>query len=387
MTASVRSSTGLPAWRAAVIGVVGLLAVGIGAAAGSFLLTARTPGVGSAAAYVPATAPLYVEMRIEPSTAQDAELRELLGRFPPIEGVDLEQALHGQVVERIDALLAEEDAGVSWGDDVAPWFDGHLAFAMTELTAEMMAMPADPMAVPEVPPMVLFLGVTDADAAAAGIGRLLAAAGEEAPTFTETQHAGVSIRAADGSEHGAYALAGDQLIIGSDTEAVMVALDTHSAGSGTLAEVAEMTRLTERLPADWLIFATFDLTDVMAASLAGGAAASPELTAAFESLMEHQPMRGAMAVSAGGDRILLDSATDAPTGPFAVENADRALADEVPSDALYYSEAGNLGEAFVAIIGPMKEAMATVPEAEEQISTLEAALGADIEELVSWIDD
>jgi hypothetical protein len=59
----------------------------------------------------------------------------------------------------------------------------------------------------------------------------------------------------------------------------------------------------------------------------------------------------------------------------------------VPSDALYYSEAGNLGEAFVAVIGPMKEALATMPEAEAQISMVEAALGADIEELVSWIDD
>ncbi len=385
MSVSVRPTTGMPAWRAAVIAVVGLLAVGIGIAAGSFLLTARASGVGSAAAYVPADAPFFVEMRLEPSTAQDGALRELLARFPPIEGIDLDQALYGQAIERIDLLLAEQDAGVSWADDVAPWFDGHLAFAMTEVTAEMMEMPADPMAVPEVPPMVVLLGVTDADAAAAGIDRLLASA--EGVTFTETQHAGVTIRTAEGSETGAYALADDQLIIGSDADAVAVALDTHGAGGGTLAEVAEMTRLTETLPADWLVFATFDMTDLMAASLAGGAAASPELAAAFESLLEHQPLRGAMAISASGDRILLDSATDAPTGPFTVENADRGLAGEVPSDALYYSEAGNLGEAFVAVIGPMKEALATMPEAEAQISMVEAALGADIEELVSWIDD
>ncbi|MGH2402613.1 MAG: DUF3352 domain-containing protein, partial [Candidatus Limnocylindria bacterium] len=387
MSVSVRPTTGMPAWRAAVIGVVGVLAVGIGVAAGSFLLSARTPGIGSAATYVPADAPFYVEMRLEPSAAQDGALRDLLARFPPIEGIDLEQALYGQAIERIDALLAEQDAGVSWADEVAPWFDGHLAFAMTELTAEMMEMAADPMAVPEVPPMVVLLGVTDADAAAAGIDRLLAASGEDGPSFSETQHAGVTIRTVEGSETGAYALADDQLIIGSDAEAVTVALDTHAAGGGTLAEVAEMMRLTATLPADWLVFATFDMTDLMAASLAGGAAASPELTAAFESLMEHQPLRGAMAISASGDRIVLDGATDAPTGPFAVENADRGLAGEVPSDALYYSEAGNLGDAFVAVIGPMKEALATMPEAEEQISMVESALGADIEDLVSWIDD
>lgn len=386
MSVTVRPAASTPAWRIAVIALVGLLAVGIGVAAASFLLNTRAAAMGSGAAYVPGDAPFYLEARLEPSTAQDGALRELLGRFPPIEGIDLEQPLHAQLVEKLDAALAGEATGITWSADVEPWFDGHLAIAVTDLPASAMTMPASPMEVPEVPPIVVLLGVTDAREAADAIERLVAKAGENV-TFTETAHAGVTIRSVENQDGGAYAITEDQVVIGSDADAVVAALDTHASGTGTLAEMTEMRRLTDTLPADWLVFATYDLTAVMAEAFTAAGTASPEVTAAFESLLEHQPLRGAMAVSATGDRILLDAATDPPTGPFAVENAERGLADEVPGDALYYSEAGNLGSAFAAVIGPIKQAVSSTPDGEEQLRTAEAALGADLEELVSWIDD
>ena len=386
MSVTVRPTAGMPAWRIAVIGIVGILAVGIGVAAGSFLLNARAAAVGFGAAYVPADAPFYVELRLEPSAAQDSAIRELLGRFPPIEGVDLDQPLYSQMVVKIDEMLAAEGAEVSWADDVAPWFDGHVAVAVTDLPVSAMEMPADPFAAPEVPPVIFLLGVTDAAAAEAGIGRLLEA-GNTGLIFTEAQHAGVTIHSSEGSEPGAYALTDDQLIIGSDADVVATALDTHAAGSGTLAEMAEITRLTDALPTDWLFFMTYDMTELMAEAVAQGASASPEIAAAFESLLESQPLRGALAMSAAGDRVLLDAATDPPTGPFAPENAERGLAGEVPADTLYYSEAGNLGAALAAVIEPIKQALSTTPDGEEQIRTAEGAIGANLEELVSWIDD
>ena len=53
---------------------------------GSAVLQSRATLIGSGASYVPATAPIYVEVRLEPSEAQDAALREFLGHFPEIEG-------------------------------------------------------------------------------------------------------------------------------------------------------------------------------------------------------------------------------------------------------------------------------------------------------------
>ena len=96
-----------------MIAAVAVLAIAIGAAAGSVLLVSRVAAVGAGSAYVPASAPLYFEMRLEASDAQDGALREMLGHFPPIEGIDLDLPLYGQMAERLDELLAEGGADVS----------------------------------------------------------------------------------------------------------------------------------------------------------------------------------------------------------------------------------------------------------------------------------
>src|SRR5262245_26515269 len=101
VSASVQPTQPASPWRFAVIGVVAALAVGIGIVLGSAILATRSASIGSGASYVPATAPLYVEVRIEPSEAQDAALREFLGHFPEIEGIDLSQPLYGQLTAKL----------------------------------------------------------------------------------------------------------------------------------------------------------------------------------------------------------------------------------------------------------------------------------------------
>lgn len=382
MSASLSPASGVSAWRLAVIGTVAALAVGIGVAAGSFMLANRTVAVGDGAGYVPASAPFYFEMRLDPSTDQDAALREFVGRFPPIEGVDVDRPLYEQLTERLDEALGDSEIDASWSRDVAPWFDGRVGVAVLDLPLE--AMTVDPMREPEAPSMVVLVGVSDAGVAAESIERLLAAA-DEPPTFTDQTHAGVTIRVS--GDHGAYALTDDQLLVAPTADDIVTALDAHESGSTTLSEVAEITRFTDALPADWLAFGVYDVSDLMSASMSEAAGAPAGMAEAFSSLLEHQPMRGAFAVTAAGDRISMESVSEPPTGPFAVENADRGLAAEVPADSLYYAEGGNLGAALAAFIGPMKEAAATQPEAAEQLEMMEAALGADLEELVSWIGD
>jgi hypothetical protein len=103
--------------------------------------------------------------------------------------------------------------------------------------------------------------------------------------------------------------------------------------------------------------------------------------------MDDLPTLGVFSVTATDDGLAFDGAGPAPTGPFTVENSDRGLADEVPGDALFYSEGGNLGAALAAWIGAITEAAGQDPEAAEAIATAEAALGAELEELPAWIDD
>ena len=133
MSTSVTSSASLRPWRVATIAVVGALAIGIGITLGSFLLNARASALGSAAGYVPAAAPFYVEIRVEPSADQDAALREFLGHFPPIEGLDLDRPLVDQMAERIDDAFEAGGIDASWSDDVATWFDGRLAITVLDV--------------------------------------------------------------------------------------------------------------------------------------------------------------------------------------------------------------------------------------------------------------
>lgn len=380
--------------RVSVIALVGILAVGAGLVVANFLTSGRAAAVGAAAAYVPADAAFYVEMRLEPSAAQDGALRDFLGAFPAIEGIDLDRPLHEQLVEKVDEMLADSEAGITWEADVAPWFDGSLAVAVSDIPVdELSAAPINPMdpSVPlplggEVPPVVLALGVSDRAAAEAAIDRILASA--EAPAPVETVHGGVTISSVgDGTDAASWALVDDLLLLGPTVEGVTAALDTHADPNATLAEADHLSQLVAELPNDWLAFVSYDMTDVVSATWDQMASMEPEMSDAFRSLLEHQSLRGAMAFTADGDRLSMESAAVAPTGPFAMENADRGLADQIPGDALYYAEGGNIGASLSAVIGPMTDALAETPEGAEQVDMIEAALGADLEELVSWIDD
>jgi uncharacterized protein DUF3352 len=382
VSVSVNSSASLRPWRLATIAVVVALAAAIGITLGSFLLTTRASALGSAAGYVPAAAPFYVEIRVEPSAAQDAELREFLGHFPPIEGLDLDRPLVDQMAERFDEAVATEGADVSWSEDIDSWFDGRVAIAVLDVPS----MAVDPTATDDAaPPSLIMAGVTDRAAAEASIARLLER--PEAPEFTETQHAGVTIRSSDEATGGAYALTDDQLIVGTDADTVASALDAHAAPGESLAAADDRAPLSSSLPEDWLAFVSYDMTEVMAQALAAAESERPESAAILGNLLEHQSLRGSMAITAAGDRLALDAISSAPTGPFEVTNADRGLADEVPAEALYYSEAGDIGTSMAAVIAQIKEAAAQTPEGEEAIRTAESALGAELEELVDWIDD
>lgn len=382
MSVSVRAASGLSAWRAAVIGLVAVLSAGIGVAVGGFLLEARSGALGAAAAYVPADAPFFLEMRLEPSADQDAALRELLGRFPAIEGIDVARPLYDQLVELIDEqLAAEADTEITWTQDVAPWFGGRVAFGLTSFPIEALD-PMNPMAEPPIPEMVVVIDVTDPAAASGTIERL--AAEQPGMETTESEHRGVAVHSLASGE-GAYAVTDDALLFAPTAEAITAALDTAADPALRLSDAADVAEMAAQLPTDWLIFATYDFTELMAVSFEqseGQPAAD-----VFRSLMDDQPLRGAMAMGASGDRFTMDAVSEAPSGAFAVENADRGLAGEVPADALYFGDGGNIGSALTALVGALTAAAGEDPTLAEQIATAEAALGADLEEMVAWIDD
>jgi hypothetical protein len=381
---ATETSNSTPAWRAAVIGIVAVLAVGIGIAVGAFLMGARDATIGSGASYVPATAPIYFEMRLEPSEAQDAALREFLGRFPEIEGVDLGQPLYGQLTAMLDEMVAASGTDLSWSADVEPWFDGRIGVALLEFPDEALDPAKPETEVFGSTSAVVLVAITDPVAAQTSLERIFAES--EAPvTFTDQEHAGVTIHV-DEQSSAAYALTDDQLLFATSADDIAAALDAHANSSTTLSEAGSITALTDALPDEWLVFGIYDFTDVMASAFEGPAAASPGADI-MRDLMANQSLRGAMALTVDGDRVSLPMVSDAPTGPFTVTNADRGLADEVPGDALYYAEGGNVGESLSSFVRTFKEMMGTMPDGAGQLDMAESALGGNLEELVEWVGD
>jgi uncharacterized protein DUF3352 len=383
LTATQTTTSG-PAWRAAVIGVVAVLAVGIGIAAGAFLMSARDIAIGSGASYVPATAPVYVEVRVEPSEAQDAALREFLGHFPGIEGVDLSQPLYGQLTAMLDEEVAATDSDFSWSADIEPWFDGRVGFALLEFPDAALDPTMPETEVFGSTSAVVLVAITDPAAAESSLERIITESGQPV-TFTDQEHAGVTIHV-DEDSTAAYAVTDDQLLVATSADDIIAALDAHANSSTTLSEAGSITALTEGLPDEWLVYGIYDFTDVLASAFEGPAAASPGADV-MRDLMANQSLRGAMALTVDGDRVRLPMTSDVPTGAFTVTNADRGLADEVPGDALYYAEGGNVGESLSSLVRTLKDALATMPEGAGQLDMAEGALGGNLEELVEWIGD
>lgn len=374
-------------WRALSIAVVAVLAIGIGVAAGSFLLAKRAH-LGPAAAYVPADVPLYVELRVEPSAAQDAALRALLARFGPIEGLDPDRPLYEQITQRLDDALAEEGIELTWTADVAPWFDGRLAIAVSRIDAGSLGAGLGDMsgehALGTPVPATMLLGVSDPAVADAAITRILAAT--DAPDFSETQHAGVTIHVSAGEEPAAFALTDDQLIIGSDQAAVTELLDAHADPAGTLSGAQGIAAMAAALPPDLLVFAAFNSEAAFDTGFGSAGATDPMLDA-LRSVLEHQPKRGVLAISVEGDRVLIDSASEAPTGPLALDNADRGLAADVPGSALFYSELVNVGSALSGLIQPIIDSMGAEAGPTHAPSMPGVPVVSEITDMVSWIDD
>jgi hypothetical protein len=381
---ATQTTTSAPAWRAAVIGVVAVLAVGIGIAAGAFLMSTRDIAIGSGASYVPATAPVYLEVRVEPSEAQDAALREFLGHFPGIEGVDLSQPLYGQLTAMLDEEVAATDSDFSWSADIEPWFEGRVGFALLEFPDAALDPTMPEAEVFGSTSAVVLVAITDPAAAELSLERIITESGQPV-TFTDQEHAGVTIHV-DEDSTAAYAVTDDQLLVATSADDIIAALDAHANSSTTLSEAGSITALTEGLPDEWLVYGIYDFTDVLASAFEGPAAASPGADV-MRDLMANQSLRGAMALTVDGDRVRLPMTSDVPTGAFTVTNADRGLADEVPGDALYYAEGGNVGESLSSLVRTLKEALATMPEGAGQLDMAEGALGGNLEELVEWIGD
>src|SRR4029079_7731723 len=137
-------------------GVVGLVAVGVGAwAAYNFFSTGPQP-----AEALPATTLGYASIDLDPSGGQKIEALRTLNKFPAFEdevGIDTDDDIRKAIFDRIQDEADCE--GLDYGDDIEPWLGDRAAFAAVDVGGED-------------PDPVIVLQVKDADRADAGLDKI-----------------------------------------------------------------------------------------------------------------------------------------------------------------------------------------------------------------------
>ena len=139
-------------------GVVGLVAVGVGAwAAYNFFSTGPQPSEA-----LPARTLGYASIDLDPSGGQKIEALRTLNKFPAFEdevGIDTDDDIRKAIFDRIQDEADCE--GLDYGDDIEPWLGDRAAFAAVDVGGED-------------PDPVIVLQVKDADQADAGLDKIKA---------------------------------------------------------------------------------------------------------------------------------------------------------------------------------------------------------------------
>jgi hypothetical protein len=376
--------------RLLIIGAVAVLAAGVGIVLGSALVGGGAAGLAPAAAYAPADAVMYAEARLDLPGSQRANLRGLLERFP---AADADAILTDALAGTLDAALADTGAPFDYSTDVAPWFDGTLAMVLLDYPMNM-----DPTQM-RLPSVVGLFGVRDAAAAVALADDLRSELEAEGSTFTSSEHDGVTIwtlEVDDASAFGmpmqgtgfAYAVTDDQLLLGNGADPVRAALEARG-GSG-LTDAGEIGGLLGALPTERSGTMVMNSQAMLAEMRAELDAVQPGLAEALGAYLDSVPPYSVASLAFGADAFLVDAVAARPTGPLQPQNADRTFAERLPAETLFYADGSGLGAALEQVIITGKSSAALMPDGDQALAELEnveAAIGADLEEFVSWIGD
>ena len=375
-----------PRWLIPGSAAVVVLAVAIGLVAG-MTLTNRTGAGSGTASYVPADAAAYYELRLDLPGDQRPALRSFLGHFPLLQ---VDKYLTDELDQQLDQLSSAAPSGYRYSTDVKPWFDGKLGFAVVRYPTII------PGATVSVPDVLVLVGVKDATAAGTLSDRVRADLTKAGATITSSSHAGITIWSAKkgGSTEStpgtpqqfAWAITADQLIAGTSVDLVSQALDSHSGAVPSLASREEFAAGIARLPADRVVTASLDFKALFTQVEKGLASSQPSAAAILPQLVAQAPSFEVMSARFENDRLVVDST--ATMSQAAPANADRGLAALTPADAIFFADAGKVGEKLASYLTYLKGIIsASGASGTQGLDQVEAALGGDLGSFVSWMGD
>ncbi|HEX7347591.1 MAG TPA: DUF3352 domain-containing protein [Candidatus Limnocylindrales bacterium] len=331
----------------ALVTLIGLAGV---AFIGGYLLL-FSASTDRAAALAPANAAVYVNVYLQPSTGQQMNLGELIGRLP---GFADDASLDEKVDQVVQNLLGQ--TGLDYREQIKPWLGNQIALVAWSTDGDV----ANPDA-------VVIADVKDRPAAEAAIAEIAAESGQ---SFVTQAYGGAELHVSDGT---AYGFVGEMLVIGEAVEGVQAVVDVQG-GAASLGSRADFRATMAGLPVDHLASVFVDL-----ARLAEATETTDELSGVSTAGAALVAERDGLRLSGSAPFDVDEAAATARAG-FALGSEPSSLVDWMPEETI----------AEVVVFGlrqtleDAEAAIGSTPEGEELSSTLDtfralAAFGLGID--------
>jgi hypothetical protein len=362
-------------WLAAA-GLIGLVVVATIIAA--FVLTSSSP-TSAVLGYVPGDSVAYGELRLDLPGDQRQKVGQFLAKFP---GFADQAALETKLDEVLDRLVSEGSKGKqTYTQDVKPWFDGQLGFALGPIPTVSAEAPE---ASAKEFRAVLLLSVKDEAQARTWFTNVLT---ETGVTGTSETYQGSQMTVFEDPEapgaQAAFTLAGGKVAILGDVTSVKAAVDTK--GASPLAKGAAVAAAQAALAGDDLGFMFLDTKALMAAStrMSQTLSSAPPLGDAFLAVV---PDWAAMRLRVEGDALRLDAVSPhnaAMPGPDG--NRTNGVAAYAPPSTIALLSGNDYGQTLLDWVKVYR----SEPSLAETFAQIDQAAGmlGGIDALLSWMGD
>jgi hypothetical protein len=280
------------------------------------------------ASLTPADAPLFNEAVVRPEGDQkeavDGALSKLLATDDP----------GGFVVDRLDQALADQDAGIAYEQDIAPWLGPRVGAFVETFSAHSQA--------------AVLVSTTDPAASQETIDKA-AAASEGRERKRAYRGVGYTVFPRDDSVAG---IVGD-FVVGGPEQAFKDAVDASRGGS--LADSDDFAAQLEAAPDDRIYFAYAEPQSIVDALEKSGELTAGQLRAAGPQVHSLLSQPATASVSAAADDVSLElSAAQGPSSPTPRESP---LLSDFPSDSWLAFASSDAGAALGQGLGAAERAI------------------------------
>jgi Protein of unknown function (DUF3352) len=310
--------------------------------------------VPASASLAPADAPVFAEATVRPegdqADAADSALSKLLNTDDP----------GGFLVEQLDTALQEDDAGITYSEDIQPWLGENAGIFFTSFADE--------------PDGAAVIEVTDEAAAQATVDKIEQT---EASRGTDESYGGADYKRYEGDSAVGFV---DSFLVAGTEDGLRAAVD--ASGGDSLADDSTYTDELATAPDDTLATVYANVPAVLDAVVEAG-----EITGDQRSQFEDQvgaPVEGPAlaALTVAEDNLAVQVAAQAGDTP---EPEESPLLRELPADSWVAFAGNDFGETLRGAFE--QQGVTSVPGFDEFDTQLRDLLGVDLEGLTSWIGD